>query len=146
MTIARIKEWFDTAVPNPTPRNFTTQLGCDLEEGVELLESLQGDSPEADERLKVFIQQMHEFAESMKRGEIPVSVKNRVAFLDAVCDKIVTGTGLAAYEKMDIEPALDTVNASNWSKFDEFGKPIFDDNNKIMKSEHYFKPDLTAFV
>ena len=146
MTIAQIKEWFDTAVPEPTARNFTTQLGCDLEEGVELLESLQGNTLEAEERLKVFIQQMHEFAESMKRGEISVSVKNRVAFLDAVCDKIVTGTGLAAYEKMDIETALDVVNASNWSKFDEFGNPIFDENNKIIKSKHYFKPDLTTLV
>lgn len=146
MTIARIKEWFNKAVPEPTAKNFNTQLGCHVEEFVEMLQSLEAQSLEASERLKAFTAQMHEFAEGLKTGAIPVAIKDRVEFLDAICDQIVTGTGAAAYQGMDIESALDEVNASNWSKFDPEGNPIFNDDKKIMKGPNYWKPNLTAYV
>lgn len=46
----------------------------------------------------------------------------------------------------DMSGALKEVNLSNWSKFDENGNPIFNENGKIVKGENYFKPDLAKFV
>ena len=45
----------------------------------------------------------------------------------------------------DIIGALNEVNNSNWSKF-ENGKAIFDGNGKIKKGTNYFKPNLIKFI
>jgi len=47
---------------------------------------------------------------------------------------------------MDIEGALKEVASSNDSKFGEDGKPIFNEQSKIMKGPHYQSPDLTAYT
>ena len=45
----------------------------------------------------------------------------------------------------DMVGALDEINKSNWSKF-ENGKPVFDENGKIKKGAEYFKPKLSKFT
>jgi hypothetical protein len=40
--------------------------------------------------------------------------------------------------------ALRRVNGSNWSKFNDDGQPIFDENGKIAKGPRYERPDLTG--
>lgn len=145
-TITKIVNFFNKAVPNPTSKNFNTQLGCDMEETAEMLQSLRGHSMETDEALKAFTNQVIEFANKLKTGEIKVEVENRVDFLDAICDKIVTSVGLAVYENMDVEKGLDEVAESNNSKFDLDGNPIFDQNMKIIKGPNYFKANLQQYV
>ena len=145
-TITKIVNFFNKAVPNPTPKNFNTQLGCDMEETAEMLQSLRGHSMETDEALKAFTNQVIEFANKLKTGEIKVEVENRVDFLDAICDKTVTSVGLAVYENMDVEKGLDEVAESNNSKFDLDGNPIFDQNMKIIKGPNYFKANLKQYV
>lgn len=145
-TIAKIVNFFNKAVPNPTSKNFNTQLGCDMEETAEMLQSLRGHNMETDEALKHFTHQVIEFANKLKTGEIKVEVENRVDFLDAICDKTVTAVGLAVYQKMDVENGLDEVAESNNSKFDLDGNPIFDQNMKIIKGPNYFKANLEQYV
>lgn len=144
--INKIVNFFNKAVPEPTEKNFNTQLGCDLEETAEMLSALRGHNMESDERLIAFTKQMIEFADKLKRGEIKVEVENRVDFLDAICDKTVTAVGLAVYQKMDVENGLDEVAESNNSKFDLDGNPIFDQNMKIIKGPNYFKANLKQYV
>lgn len=43
---------------------------------------------------------------------------------------------------MDWEGALKEVNRSNYSKFDNEGKPIFLANGKIAKSSNYTPPNF----
>lgn len=145
-TITKIVNFFNKAVPNPSSKNFNTQLGCDMEETAEMLQSLRGHNMETDEALKAFTNQVIEFANKLKTGEIKVEVENRVDFLDAICDKTVTAVGLAVYQKMDVENGLDEVAESNNSKFDLDGNPIFDQNMKIIKGPNYFKANLQQYV
>ena len=65
--------------------------------------------------------------------------------LDALCDQIVTAVGVAHMLGMDIEGALNEVNNSNWSKFED-GEPVFNEQGKIAKGRDYFAPDLTRFI
>ena len=37
------------------------------------------------------------------------------------------------------------VQSSNMGKLDSNGKPIYNDNGKVMKGPNYFKPNLTKF-
>ena len=66
--------------------------------------------------------------------------------LDSLADQIVTAVGTAHMNGMDIVGALHEVNGSNFSKFDDEGNPIFNDNKKIMKGPNYYKPDLVKFL
>lgn len=135
-----ITDWFERAVPNPNEDNFSVQLGCHFEEFGEMLDALQIDS--------VVTDLVYQVADQLKRKVFPLEMDkiNRVELLDALCDQIVTATGVGYMLRMNVPSALDAVNVSNWSKFDENGNPIFNELGKIMKSDHYFKPSIERFV
>lgn len=70
---------------------------------------------------------------------------NKVELLDSLADQIVTAVGVAHMMGFDILGALEEVNRSNFSKFED-GKPVFDANGKITKGKDYVKPNLEHFV
>ncbi|MEN9315462.1 MAG: Listonella phage phiHSIC [Pseudomonadota bacterium] len=137
-TIKGIKKWFEAAVPEPTDKNIAVQLGVHVEEVAEMLTAL-GFGYEA--------MVLDSLADSLKSPQ-PPSLDNvdRKELLDSLCDQIVTATGIAHMFRMEIVGALREVDASNWSKFDEDGRPIFNENGKIAKGPRYFKPDLNPFI
>lgn len=139
-TISSISNWFTQAVPVPTDKNRAVQLGVHFEEVAEMLTSLN---------YLHCAEGLNALADSMK-GPFPplspVSPIDKKELLDALCDQIVTAVGVAHMHGMDIIGALREVDASNWSKFDENGKPIFNEQGKIAKGPSYFKPKLDPFV
>lgn len=140
MTIKHIERWHRVARPEPTERDFGTQLGCHIEEFAEMLADLQfNDMPGADTPL---YNNLMVLATRLKRGDIEASIKDRENFLKELCDQVVTATGVAYCAGMNMPEALEVVDHSNWSKFGPDGKPVRDENGKIMKSEHYSKPYL----
>lgn len=142
MTIKHIERWHRVARPEPTERDFGTQLGCHIEEFAEMLADLQFNAmPGADTPL---YNNLMVLATRLKRGDIEASIKDRENFLKELCDQVVTATGVAYCAGMNIPEALEVVDRSNFSKFGPDGKPVRDENGKIMKSEHYVKPDLTG--
>lgn len=142
--LQKVVEWFQKAVPNPDDRNFHVQLGCHLEELAEMLDSLKGKTDRDEWRISTWVNGINYMALSFKRMYIEVEVKDRKEFLDALADQVVTASGLAYMKTMDLPTALERVNRSNFSKFDANGKPVFDKDGKIVKSELYQKPDLTG--
>lgn len=133
--IDQIKLWISKAVPKPTGKNESVQLGCHFEEVAEMLEAL-GLGAAADN--------MHTIANRFKDGTQEYTV-NRLELLDALADQVVTATGVAHMFGLDIVGACDEVNKSNWSKFVD-GNPVFNEQGKIAKGPGYFKPDLNKFV
>ena len=123
------------AVPAPTAKNQTVQVGCHFEEVAEQFAAM-GEHVVAEKMSK--IADIYKHADSLK----PV---DRLELLDSLCDQCVTATGTAYMLGMDIQGALNEVNRSNWSKFLD-GKPVFDANGKISKPPTYSKPNLTPFV
>ena len=65
--------------------------------------------------------------------------------MDALCDQLVTICGVGYMLGFDMLGALAEVNRSNFSKF-ENGKPVFNEQGKIVKGKHYSKPDLKPFL
>jgi hypothetical protein len=137
-TVTSILNWFEAAVPSPNEKNMAVQLGVHFEEVAEMLTSL-GFGYEA--------LVLDSLAESLK-GPTPPSLDNvdRKELLDSLCDQMVTATGVAHMFRMRIVSGLREVDRSNWSKFDADGNPIFNENGKITKGPHYFKPNLAPFV
>lgn len=145
--MVQTQKWFKKAVPNPTNKNITTQLGCHLEEVVEMLDVLKSDNPfqtmmitDAKSALTVLADRLKSYGE-----DTFVCEKDREEFLDALADQIVTATGLGTFLGMNIPEALNEVNRSNYSKFVN-GEPVFNENLKIMKGPDYTPPDLIPFI
>jgi predicted HAD superfamily Cof-like phosphohydrolase len=151
MTIESIALWHKRARPNPTDKDFSTQLGCHLEEIVEMIECLRfshknGTGVEMPGKNSMIYQQVKDFADGLKAGRISAQIADRKEFVDAVADQIVTGVGVGHCANMQIVKAVDIVNTSNWSKFSPEGEPYFDQNGKILKGPNYVPPALESCV
>lgn len=138
-TITDIKAWFQAAKPEPTINDVMTQYGCHLEEVCEGLEAT-GDHDESRE-----LKGLADWYKSKNFCDEPPSAYGNIDILDALCDQIVTATGVAYMMGFDIEGALKEVVRSNNSKMVD-GKFEFDDNGKIAKPDSYSEPDLTPFI
>ena len=134
------------AIPQPTQKDFNTQLGVHLEEFAETLEELTAETPDVALVLRTAIESLRALSKHSKEvGELDVLPGNEIAFLDALCDNIQTAASVAHTKKMDLVGAFTEVVYSNHSKFVD-GKPVFDANRKVQKGPHYFKPVLGKFL
>lgn len=70
----------------------------------------------------------------------------RKDLIDSYMDQLVTVIGSAYTQHYDVLGAAAEVDSSNWSKFDEDGNPIFDENKKVKKGPNYRKAVLDSFV
>lgn len=142
LTLSYITHWFKKAKPEPTVQNIIQQTAYHFEEVAEMCEAL-GNQKTADALIEY-----KEKLLSLTTAECELLWRNadKVALLDALCDQVVTATGVAQYAGMNFDDALTEVNDSNWSKFDDKGNPIIDANGKILKGPNYFKPELKKFV
>ena len=136
------------AVPEPKPKNFTTQMGAHFEEVGEMLSSLVPNDnvteallQRAKDAVELFSKHLYE-----NEGCIEILEPMEEEYLDALCDQIVTAIGCARMRGHDLAGALNAVDVSNWSKFDKNGTPFFNENKKVIKGPDYHKADLKPFL
>jgi len=151
MSIESIALWHNRARPAPSAANFNVQLGCHLEEVVEMIEALRfsyknGTGVEMPGKNSMIYQQLNDFADGLKAGRITAQIANRRDLVDALADQIVTSVGVAHTANMKITRAVDIVNTSNWSKFSPEGQPYFDQDGKVLKGPNYVPPALEDCV
>ena len=145
--ITQIKRWLETAFPEPTEKDQATQIGVHLEEVTEFMESLG-----VHKACTILVKDVSDnfkkspnITEDGEGNKVTLPEDYREQMLDALCDQIITATSVAHSMGFDIVGALKEVNASNWSKFED-GKPIYDENGKVIKGKDYFKPNLKPFI
>lgn len=142
----RIENWFRAAKPEPTLEDLSVQVGCCLEEVCELLEGLGLKDYDVHEQLNIDADHFKGKSKWAIKKLEKLTHQQRVAITDACCDINVTTIGvLTLLGGIDIMGATNEVIRSNDSKF-ENGKPIFNEQGKIMKGKDYSKPDLTPFI
>ncbi len=145
MNIEKIINWFKAAKPNPTEKDKATQIGAHFEEVSEMMAALSCIREQVEDVSQEFYSS--DAIDKDIDGEVMKLPENwEIDLLDSLCDQIVTAIGVGYMMGFDMIGALQEVNLSNWSKFDENGNPIFNENGKIVKGENYFKPDLAKFV
>lgn len=145
MNIEKIINWFKAAKPNPTEKDKATQIGAHFEEVSEMMRALSCNSVQAEQISQEFYAS-DAIDKDIDGRDVALPENWQIELLDALCDQIVTAIGVGYMMGFDMVGALQEVNLSNWSKFDENGNPIFNENGKIVKGENYFKPDLAKFV
>lgn len=144
-SITDIRNWFKAAKPEPTFNDYITQLGCHIEEIAEMALAIGAEESPFYDEASIQAEYLKGLVIPSEYIEIQKNLIDDTELLDALCDQIVTATGVAYMMGFDIEGALKEVIRSNNSKMVK-GKFEYDENGKIAKPESYSKPDLTPFV
>ena len=65
---------------------------------------------------------------------------------DALTDILYVTYGAGHAFGINLDRCFEEVQNSNMSKLGKDGKPIYNDQGKVMKGPNYFKPDLSKFI
>ena len=90
-------------------------------------------------RLDLIKEELSELTDAMNN-------KDLLEVADALTDILYVTYGAGHAFGIDLDKCFDEVQNSNMSKLNEDGKPIYNENGKVMKGPNYFKPDLSKFV
>ncbi len=92
-------------------------------------------------RYNLMKEENEEYLEAAQRGDL-------VEIADALGDQlyILCGTILKHGLQHKIAEVFQEIQRSNMSKLDANGQPIYREDGKVLKSELYFKPNITAIL
>ena len=90
-------------------------------------------------RLDLIKEELSELEEAMK-------TKNLKEVADALTDILYVTYGAGYAYGIDLDQCFKEVQRANMSKLGDDGKPIYNDQGKVMKGPNYTKPDLSKFV
>jgi predicted HAD superfamily Cof-like phosphohydrolase len=93
----------------------------------------------------LIVEEFKEFLES--EGQLLIDFqRNSEDTLKELADLVYVCYQYAANLGWDLDEALDRVHASNMSKLDEDGNPIYREDGKVLKGPNYKPPTLTDLV
>ena len=80
--------------------------------------------------------------------ELNEAIKNKdlKEVADALTDILYVTYGAGTAFGIDLDKCFEEVHKSNMSKLGEDGKPIYNEQGKVMKGPGYFKPNLDQFT
>ena len=90
-------------------------------------------------RYELIKEELDEFKEALKNKDI-------LEVADALTDILYVTYGAGHAFGINLDKCFEEVQQSNMSKLDEKGKPIYNENGKVMKGPNYFKPNLIKFI
>ena len=90
-------------------------------------------------RIDLIKEELDELNEAMKN-------KDLLEVADALTDILYVTYGAGHAFGINLDKCFDEVQNSNMSKLDSSGKPIYNNDGKVMKGPNYFKPDLSKFI
>ena len=86
---------------------------------------------------------INEELEDLKQA---ISEKNLIEVADALTDILYVTYGAGHAFGINLDNCFEEVQKSNMSKLGEDGKPIYNENGKVMKGPKYFKPNISKFI
>jgi len=143
----RTAAWLQACGKTPTPEHLSVQIGCDIEETVEFLRTLAVEKEGYQKLIARTCDDLEWFARKLKGRDLMVTIPedNRAEALDALCDREVTGNGVAYLASFLKDGADQAVLDSNDAKLVD-GKPVIREGGKIGKPPGWMPPDLTPFI
>ena len=90
-------------------------------------------------RIKLIEEELKEFKEAIKNKDLKEAI-------DALTDILYVTYGAGHAFGVNLDECFDEVQRSNMSKLNEDGKPIYNEDGKVMKGPNYFKPNLSKFI
>ena len=90
-------------------------------------------------RASLINEELEEFEEAIKNNDLKEAA-------DALTDILYVTYGAGHAFGINLDKCFDEVQKSNMSKLGNDGKPIYNEQGKVMKGPKYFKPDLSKFL
>ena len=90
-------------------------------------------------RVALLEEEVSEFATASERSDL-------IGIADALADIVYVAYGTALTYGIDLDAALQEVHRSNMSKLGSDGLPLIRSDGKVLKSEHYFPPDIAGVL
>ncbi len=90
-------------------------------------------------RISLIEEELKEFKDALLNKDI-----KEVA--DALTDILYVTYGAGHAFGINLDDCFSEVQRSNMSKLGNDGKPIYNENGKVMKGPNYFEPDLKKFL
>ena len=90
-------------------------------------------------RISLIKEELDELIEAMNK-------KDLVEVADALTDILYVTYGAGHAFGINLDECFEEVQNSNMSKLDNYGRPIYNDEGKVMKGPNYHKPDLSKFI
>ena len=90
-------------------------------------------------RYDLIKEELDEFAQALKDKDL-----KEVA--DSLTDILYVTYGAGHAFGIDLDKCFDEGQRSNMSKLGEDGKPIYNEQGKVMKGPKYFQPNLNKFI
>ncbi len=90
-------------------------------------------------RLDLIKEELEEFKQAIEKKDI-----KEVA--DALTDILYVTYGAGHAFGINLDRCFEEVQNSNMSKLGDDGKPIYNDQGKVMKGPKYFKPNLSKCI
>jgi predicted HAD superfamily Cof-like phosphohydrolase len=105
-----------------------------------------GDVSRLGMQLGLIEEEGNEFKEAVLAWVDAPSREAKAHALKELADLVYVCYQMAAFLSVDLDEAFDRVHASNMSKLDDNGKPIYNASGKVMKGPNYKEPDLSDLV
>ena len=84
--------------------------------------------------------------EELDEFEQALKDKNLEEVADSLTDILYVAYGAGHAFGIDLDKCFDEVQRSNMSKLGTDGRPIYNEDGKVMKGPKYFQPDLKKFI
>ena len=84
--------------------------------------------------------------EELEELKLAIKDNNIKEVADALTDILYVTYGAGHAFGINLDKCFEEVQNSNMSKLGDDGKPIYNENGKVMKGPSYFKPDLNKFI
>ena len=90
-------------------------------------------------RYNLIKEELDEFKQALDNNDL-------LEVADALTDILYVTYGAGHAFGINLDACFEEVQNSNMSKLGNDGKPIYNDQGKVMKGQNYFKPDLSKFI
>ena len=90
-------------------------------------------------RIDLIEEELEELKEAINKKDLKETI-------DALTDILFVTYGAGHAFGVNLDECFEEVQNSNMSKLGKDGKPIFNENGKVMKGPNYFKPNLSQFL
>ena len=90
-------------------------------------------------RIDLIEEELEELKEAINKKDLKETI-------DALTDILFVTYGAGHAFGVNLDKCFEEVQNSNMSKLGKDGKPIFNENGKVMKGPNYFKPNLSQFL
>ena len=90
-------------------------------------------------RIDLIEEELNELKDAINKKDLKETI-------DALTDILYVTYGAGHAFGVNLDKCFEEVQNSNMSKLSEDGKPIYNENGKVMKGPNYFKPNLNQFL